>query len=259
MGKIKRLVVYTALFGDYDYLRDPPTKYENCDFICFTDRKDLKTDIWKTVIIDELDLPPNLMNRKFKILPHLFLNNYQWSLYIDSNVIIRKNPYDLAIKYLTKYKMVVPKHPKRNCLYEEAIEVMKLKLADKKIIEKQIQKLKKEGFPKNFGLSENKVLFRQHNDEKIKKIMTDWWKEVLYLPRDQLSLAYVLWKNKENFYFMEESVRGGKYFKVDLHKKEYKDGFLGQIVNMKKLYGKNYPNSFIIKLGKKLKELLIKE
>ncbi|MGR4118261.1 hypothetical protein K8Q22_07980 [Klebsiella pneumoniae] len=33
------IVVYTALFGDYDELIEIPEGMHKCDFICFTDQK----------------------------------------------------------------------------------------------------------------------------------------------------------------------------------------------------------------------------
>ena len=32
-----RAVVYTAIFGGYDALKQPPPQDEPCDFICYTD------------------------------------------------------------------------------------------------------------------------------------------------------------------------------------------------------------------------------
>ena len=38
------VVIYTAIFGDYDDLKEPPKKLaRNCDFICFTNNKKLKS------------------------------------------------------------------------------------------------------------------------------------------------------------------------------------------------------------------------
>ena len=43
----KRYSVVTFLFGDYDILRDPDEIDENAEYICLTDRDDLKSDIWE--------------------------------------------------------------------------------------------------------------------------------------------------------------------------------------------------------------------
>jgi hypothetical protein len=219
-----RLVVYTALFGDYDDLIEPKEKFEGCDFICFTDQKHLTSDIWEIRLTEECDFPPNMMNRKYKILPHLFLSEYEWSLYVDTNIAILGNPMDLANKYLSMYHMAVPKHFARDCVYEEAKECVILGKTKYDETQKQMVRYKNEGFQKNFGLGENNILFRKHNSDNIIKLMNDWWEELnTQTKRDQLSLAYVLWKNGENFNFMDESAREGKgYFEYVLHN-EFKD------------------------------------
>ena len=219
-----KLVVYTALFGDYDDLIEPKEKFEGCDFICFTDQKHLTSDIWEIRLVEECDLPPNMMNRKYKILPHLFLSEYEWSLYVDANIAIIGNPLELANKYLSKYDMAVPKHFARDCVFDEAKECVILGKTKYDETQKQMDKYKNEGFPVNFGLGENNILFRKHNVKKIIKLMNDWWEELItQTKRDQLSLAYVLWKNGEKFSYMDESAREGMgYFEYVLHN-EFKD------------------------------------
>jgi len=108
----------------------------------------------------------------------------------------------------------------RDCIYEEAKACLILGLVKLKDVKKQMEKYKREGFPAHFGLSENNIILRRHNGERVIKLMEDWWKELnLYTHRDQLSLAYVLWKNGEKFNFMEESARNESgYFEYRVHK-----------------------------------------
>ncbi len=231
-----RLVVYTALFGDYDDLIEPKENYEGCDFICFTDQQYLKSDIWEIRLIKECDMPPNMMNRKYKILPHLFLSEYEWSLYVDANIAILNNPHELANKYLTKYDMAVPKHFARGCVYEEAKECVVLGKTKYDETKKQMDCYREDDFPVQFGLGENNILIRKHNSEKVVKIMSDWWDELnTQTKRDQLSFAYVLWKNGEKFCFMDESAREGKgcfeYINHNQYKnRKFKDKLIDKIV-----------------------------
>lgn len=216
-----KLVVYTALFGNYDDLIDPKEKFEGCDFICFTDQEHLKSDIWEIRVVTKCDLSPNMMNRKYKIHPHLFLSEYEWSLYVDSNIAILRNPLELANKYFTKYDMVLPKHFARDCVYEEAKECVILGKITYEEAKKQIDSYRQEGFPEKFGLGENNILLRRHNEKKIIKLMNDWWSEInSHTKRDQLSLAYVLWKNGERFNYMDESPRESDYFFLFAHLKD---------------------------------------
>ena len=215
-----KFVVYTALFGDYDDLIDPKENYEGCDFICFTDQKYLKSDIWEIRVIEEYNLPPNMMNRKYKIHPHIFLSDYEWSMYIHANIVIIGNPYELAKEYLTKFDIVVPKHFERKCIYEEAKECIILGKSNFFKSVNQMKKYKNKGFPKNFGMGENNIILRKHHQGNIVKIMNAWWDELSSeTKRDQFSLGYVLWINKSSFNFMKQSARNNnQYFKYQLHK-----------------------------------------
>jgi len=235
-------VVYTALFGNYDDLIDPKERYEGCDFICFTDRKDLKSDVWKIRVVENIDLSPNLMNRKYKILPHLYLSDYEQSLYVDSNIKILKNPLELCNKYLIKYNLVLPKHFERKCIYKEAKECIVLGRTKLKEVEKQILKYKTNKFPLNFGLAENNIILRNHNNKVIVRIMNEWWQELINeTKRDQLSLAYILWKNNLKFNFMEETSRNkNEYFKYEMHKCDKNISFLEKIkIKIAIFYRKN--------------------
>lgn len=97
-----KIVVYTAIFGGYNELIEQP-QFENVDYICFTDRN-LSSSTWKVVVVSE---PPigddnTRNNRYYKILPHLHLQDYQYSIYIDGNFIIKKNPHLLIENFLNE-------------------------------------------------------------------------------------------------------------------------------------------------------------
>lgn len=247
-------VIYTALFGNYDNLMDPCEDYEGCDFICFTDQKDLHSNIWNIVVIDEIDLAPNMMNRRYKILPHLFLEKYNISLYVDSNIKIIKNPKILIEKYLKDTKIALPRHFARNCLYDEAVKVVEDKKAAEEDVDKQIDFYKKENFPPNFGLAENNIIFREHNDKEIVVLMQEWWQLLnRYTQRDQLSLMYLLWKHKVKFSLMQESARGSDYFRIQIHLDRYKKKtLLATLINSKNEYILNHPNGVVSFLNKQI-------
>jgi hypothetical protein len=220
--KENKFVVYTALFGDYDELVDPKEKYEGCDFICFTDQKHLSSNIWKVKIVESNILPPNLMNRMYKWLPHKYLSNYESSLYIDANVILLDNP----LKVLERYKewlIVVPRHPDRNCIYDEAIACIECNKTKIKDTLEQVRFYKKAGFPTHYGLSENNIIFRMHNHPKVVMLMEDVWKELIRWKtyRDQLCFSYVIWKNNfADIIFMEYNARDRVFFDMKPHKRK---------------------------------------
>jgi hypothetical protein len=230
-----KLVVYTALFGNYDNLIDPIKDYEGCDFICFTDRKDLKSTIWNIIVVDKIDLPLNMMNRKYKWLPHQYLKDYEISLYIDSNIVLLQNPIHLFEQYCSKNCLILlPHHPLRNCIYEESIACVERNKVTISNLLKQIRCYKKEKFPNNFGLGENNILFRKHKNQNVIHLMENLWTELNKwdTKRDQLSFFYLIWKNKfKNIVLMDENARDEKYFNIELHNKFKHNTFIKKVKN----------------------------
>ena len=53
--KEKAVVFYTAIFGEYDLLKEPPKKLTTkCDFLCFTDNEKLRSKYYKIIYCDML-------------------------------------------------------------------------------------------------------------------------------------------------------------------------------------------------------------
>ena len=216
--KKNNYVVYTALFGNHDDLLDPPPS-NSCDYICFTDNPNLTSNVWKIKVVDS-HLSKTLMNRLYKIKPHIYLSNYEASIYIDSNIKITKDPIDLFNKYLRKNIFTTMKHAERNCIYSEALECIARKKSDYKQTLNQMFTYACDGNPSNNQLSDNKFLMRVHNDKNVVELMELWWDELnRWVPRDQLSLPYTAWKLKMHIGFIfENPAFKNEYFQWYPHK-----------------------------------------
>jgi len=215
---MKKIVIYTAVFGksNYDALL---SNFPGFDFICFTDKKK-KSSKWKIKLVKS-DLSPEILNRKYKILPHKYLKKYEVSLYIDANIKILKNPRNFIINILKKSDFSVSKHFLRRCVYDEAYALIRSSRFNSYLIFKQIFQYAMEGMPENYGLTENSILIRRHNKLQVKNIMNIWWKEIVsHSHRDQLSLPYVSWKEKFKFFIINESKRKNNFF--SFFQEEYK-------------------------------------
>jgi hypothetical protein len=211
--KRNKFVVYTALFGGYDDLLDPATS-SSCDYICFTDDPNLKSNVWEIKVVSS-HLSNILTNRLYKIKPHLYLKNYEASIYIDSNIRITKDPINLFNKYLGKNIFSTMKHAERNCIYKEALESIARKKSSYRKTLNQMFTYAREGYPPNNQLSDNKFLMRAHNNKNVHELMELWWDELnRWVPRDQLSLRYAAWKLKMNIDFISENPAfKNEYFK----------------------------------------------
>lgn len=233
---MKKVVVYTAIFGKYDALVEQK-KNPNVDFICFTDRN-LKSNTWKIVIVDPLPMGEDYTrnNRFYKILPHIHFPDYEYSIYIDGNMIIKTDIDFLINKFLShQFSMACFDHNQtvldpRNCIYQEYKAILELGKKKGKykdnitVMNNWIDFLKSEKYPEHNGLLFASVLIRKHHDQNLKKVMEDWWYCVKnYSKRDQLSFNYVAWKNN----FVPNTIPGdirkrNKYvYMLGKHKKNY--------------------------------------
>jgi len=210
----KSIVVYTALFGNYDCLIDPREAYEGCDFICFTDQDNLETKIWEQVKVSQSFPSPTAANRHFKWLPHRYLDDYEVSLYLDSNILLYVDPKDLIEKYLTDADIAMPRHVLRDCLYDEATACICLNKVGISDIYSQIVSYRRSGVPRHIGLAEQGIILRRHNSENVIRCMETTWDELIKWGnyRDQLAFPYVAWKLSENISLMDEYSRDYENF-----------------------------------------------
>ena len=196
-------VIYTAIFNDYDNLKKPHFVNEDYDYVLFTDEYTAKAQnlskqsMWDIRIVKGIrnKLEGLLKAKEIKINCHKFLPEYKSSVYIDASFIQLKD-----IKNFTEdnnYSFKVCNHPQRHCLYVEADVCARQRLGNMHGLSLQIEKYKKEEFPKNYGLYMGGILGREHT-EKCNKINDLWWEEICNgSTRDQTSLPYVIWKLKE--------------------------------------------------------------
>lgn len=217
-----RIVIYTAIFGGYDELVEPDFLPEGCDFICFTDR-DLNSKIWQIKKVELLVGDMTRSARNYKILAHRFLADYEYSIWVDGNILVKNDANQLINKYLNDYNMAVYDHRQtkrdsRGSVFEEAEVLIKMASNgkykdDPNIIKDQIVKYRQENFPDNNGLISSMIMLRRHNQPDVVQTMEDWWSEIQnHSRRDQLSFNYVAWKNNLNFVYMDGDSRDNDFF-----------------------------------------------
>lgn len=194
-------VIYTCITGDYDSLINHTCINHDWDYVCFTDNKHLsenRDSLWeiRPILFDSLDDVRN--QRWHKLHPHILFPEYQKSIWLDGNVNVNKKDFfeDISGIIAKKLKISIPIHPGRDCIYDELQECLQLRKDDPETMRKQIDIIRNDGFPKKYGLFETNVIYREHHDRDVVKLMEDWWQWIAnHSRRDQLSLTYVLWKN----------------------------------------------------------------
>lgn len=181
---MEKIIIYTVNIGGYDKGHSIDLPHE-C--LYFTDQKTAPKG-WKHMLIKT---GGRKESRKLKINSHL-LPPHDISIYIDANLKTEKDITKL-LKYL-KTDIAIPRHTRDMCVYQHARRCIALKLDNPVIIKKHIDKLRRNGMPRHYGLTENCFIIRRNND-RIKELNQLWWRTYKGgSQRDQLSLPYALWK-----------------------------------------------------------------
>ncbi len=204
----KKIAVYSCVLGGYDAALPIGEISPDCDYYLITDKK-LDTGNWKCIdieeIISERTMSNARKNRFCKIMgPELFWE-YEYSIYIDGNIRIKKD-ISTYCDALENHSIAMFGFPVENvdCLYFHGMALADRK-DDGRVIHNQLLRYFNEGFPKHFGLLECGVIVRKNNDTEVRKIMDDWWEELCENSyRDQLSLTYVLWKNGKTIDYVKK-------------------------------------------------------
>ena len=214
-------IIYTSIFGGYDVPIEQKLP-NGWDWKCFSEENSLSlyTD--------------NTRNAKrFKVLPHRYLQDYEYSIFIDGNMKVVGNVNELVDKYLSDSNVAFFSHAQnkldpRDCIYDEAQTILDLgeknmKRSPKKgvlnykddpeIVKRQVERYMDMHYPSHNGLITGMVILRRHNEKDCIKAMEDWWTEIKYnSKRDQLSFNYIAWKNKLKFSYIQGDSRDNKYF-----------------------------------------------
>lgn len=124
----KKYCVVTAIFNNYEVVREPLVVDKNCDYYLFTDNKNLSSNIYKVYYIPSLDTDKFIGIQKtlifkwnlYKFIPNL--EQYKYVIRIDGSIqiigslkpivdFLDKNNYDISIGI----------HPDRTNMYEEYV------------------------------------------------------------------------------------------------------------------------------------------
>ena len=123
-----KYTIITTIFNNYDLLREPYVKDPNCEYICITDNKNLKSNTWKIILENEKIKKFNDPRQKtYYVRYHLFeFSNTYYTIWIDASMQIKKSflpfikemdNYDVSIivydyahdtikKYLSKLDLI---------------------------------------------------------------------------------------------------------------------------------------------------------
>jgi hypothetical protein len=186
------ITVFTAIFGNYERVRQPRVVNPDVRYVLFTDRQVKRPGVWEVRIVPRKGCAARSA-RHYKILPHLYLPDADVTVWHGGWLQLIADPLK-AVGFLFKNDIAMEPHIERGCIYEEAAACIRLKKVNPKNAKRQMRAYASEGFPTNYGLTSAFLIVRR-NTAQVSIMSELWWKQIeKFTNRDQLSLMYCLWK-----------------------------------------------------------------
>jgi hypothetical protein len=213
------IVIYTAIFGDYDDLREPLVS-QSARLVLLTDGN-TNSDAWEVMDYKRQFDDPCRDARWVKTHPHILFPDADVTIWIDGSLEL-KFDFGKANKFLTKSDIAMHLHNKRNCIYKEAEACIEYDKDSPEIIKAQMERYEQEGFPMDYGLVSSGIVIRRNNDE-ITKLNEMWWSEIENgSKRDQLSFDYCRWKSNIELTGIPGNIYSNLFCHVHRYHKEKK-------------------------------------
>ena len=206
-----RAVIYTAIFGGYDNLKQPAAQDQPCDFVCFTDMKlPRRAGDWRIVAIPrDRRVHPRLQAKRFKLLSHRIFPGgrlawryapashrprFDLSIWVDGSALITSSRFVGDMRRLLAdgdWAMFV--HPERDCIYEEATVSSGMEKYRGLPIFPQVDAYRAAVPPRGGLYAATTIVRREPTSDAVLAVNEAWWAENLkWTYQDQLSLPYVL-------------------------------------------------------------------
>jgi hypothetical protein len=187
-------VIYTAIFGDRDHLREPLERLPGVQYICFTDNPRLCSDTWSIRYHPPSD-DPLLQAKRLKILAHEAVD-CDVSLWLDGRITLRESS---SLFEFMESDLSLQAHPARHCIYEEAEHCKVRGKGNPAKIDEAVRRYANDGHPQNAGLWYGGLILRRHTPA-VRRFNEMWWREITSgTTRDQISFPVVLRRSEVSF------------------------------------------------------------
>lgn len=192
------MIIYSALYGGFDLLRPQVEQDIDTEWICFTDDPTLVAPKpWKVELVAALGRyeTPRMQAKWFKLAPHKLFAS-QDVVWVDANMEVTYSGFARAALASRHDGFAAWRHPRRDCIYEEAeasigVEAQGGKY-DRQTICDQVDAYRKEGHPAHGGLFACGTLAWDLSNDLPRRLADAWLTECeLWSPQDQVSLPVV--------------------------------------------------------------------
>ena len=212
-----KIVVYTALFGNYDDLKDPLYTDSRFDMVYFSEQEIPGLTDW-------VFRPPirtfesfSMSNRYHKFFPHvIFKDEYDYSLYIDSNLLISGPGFYEELIACIESNVSFGALALSNCYTsrQELALLYRKSIIPKKMYHETIEFLDQNNPGYLDQKIHNSIIFRDHHLKSLSKFSDDWWQSYVdtcrrdqvlmpvFLKKHHIEIVYILIVNLRIFDFI---------------------------------------------------------
>jgi hypothetical protein len=194
--------IITYIFGGYDRLKDPALVTAGWDYLCFSD-VGLCSAVWQPRTLPAHSPSASCAKRIAswcKIMHHVCVpEDYDVCVTIDGSMQINTElDAFLAEVWSDDADLAIARHPARDCLFDEAKVVVDLGFDHPAVVESQMKRYAKAGFPHGYGLFGTRLMVKNSRSPRLRAMCQVWAEEMLGgSRRDQLSLTYALWRQAQ--------------------------------------------------------------
>lgn len=212
-----QLVIYKAIFGDYDRLPEkvPATLKDSATFVLITDKK-VEIDGWKVITVSSDN--PVLSNRHCKFFPWEYFDA-DLSMYLDGHLTFGPD----FKKFLTEVcsydkEFYAPLHRRAGKISDEVVRA----IDNAKLSQSEIRCILESDLEYNDLAIECGLIIRSHSCPGLKNFASVWWDYFNSVClRDQISVMTAARKANVTITFLPFNLKERSIVTVSLHKNAY--------------------------------------
>lgn len=219
-------VVYTAIFGDYDRLRQPRVISADTNYYLVTDIPLMSIPSpWRIKTLPKgwnCPRDPIRRARWCKTHPGLLFPRAETTVWLDGNICLLTTVEELERFAFWKdlkghLDIGLFAHPHRSCIYTEASACISLRKDDPEVIKAHVERYRQDGYPSNAGLVATGVVVRRPTAQ-VRILNHAWWDEISQgSSRDQLSFNYVARKLGVQYGILPGNIFDSPFVRVKPH------------------------------------------
>ncbi len=211
-------IVYSAITGGYDTINDPTFITPGVDYVLLSDKELTNYDgAWEIRLLDNPEgYEPQRLARWAKMHPYALFPGYDWSIWVDGALRVKGDVSTYITTYRRDSGMLCFSHHRATDIVAEANFILANGKAGRDELSRQLDRYNDAGYEGKGYIVETGVLLRDHHDERLKKVMDDWWEELcLYVHnRDQMSFDFACWKNGYDYDLNDLLIYGNPWFEA---------------------------------------------